>query len=1070
MSEQAQTGAVETIVASAGTGKTYSLVERIADQIQQGLEPDRLLATTFTKRAAAELQARIREKLIGRGRADLAAGLLAARLGTVNSVCGGLVSDFAFELGRSPAVDVIPESRQSAVFAEAATASFAACAGEISELAGRFGIGEEDYTSPHTGVTSRGWRDDVRRIVQVARINGFEPADLPASADRSVETLLALLPPQGAGETKAGLDAALEAAVRSASAQAEARRATLLKGTVNKDLPRLAEALACFDRGELLDWPRWAGLTKLGEVKADEALFYDVVAAARAHEAHPRLKEEIGRYVRALFTCAAQTMQAFCDFKAQRGYLDFVDQERLALEILQNDALAPQLREKIGAVFVDEFQDSSPIQIALFSALAQIAPRNAWVGDPKQSIFGFRDADPELTSQAWRGVSAAAGCEPTYLDTSRRLRPALGTFVNHAFEPNFTAMGLSRREICFAEHARTEPEGLPSPLAHWALQGSNKEKRANALAHGVDTLLRNRADWPLPNKDGQTMRPPRGGDVAILCRMSSAVEQTARALARRGLKAAVARKGLMTALEVEFVMAALRLTADSSDLLAAAELVRLCAGETDWLEAAFEDNPRQALLAHVPFTRELDAVRARGLLLTPSEALDAVIHAPGLLDVVRSWGDPEERLDRIEALRWRARTFEDEQRSARKPATLAGLCSWLADPEASQPLSRDPEAVHVLTYHSAKGLEWPVVVLTELESKGRDDPFGLHVEKTADPDWRNPLVGRWLRYWPWPYGGHEKGVGLEVTAPASAVGQAVRAAELAERTRLLYVGATRAKDYLILATTGQECCWLNELKDGLGACAVELRPDAIVACGENHKARSASFDEGLDSISPPAARALFGPSWPQTPAARLPLSLKPSAAGSTAALAVAETVALGPRIALLGDPDMQRVGEACHRFVAADSPRLTGEARLVLAERVLRRWGVPNLSAADMVTVGDRLRAFIQERFPGGVIRREWPLTAAEGEQLIEGRIDLMVEWEGQLVILDHKAFPGVMDPEGDRLKSFWGQAGLYARGLCAVHGARPVQIWLHQPIAGRMLRVEMTSETPPQASELEIG
>lgn len=1070
MSEQTQPGAVETIVASAGTGKTYSLVERIADQIEQGLEPDRLLATTFTKRAAAELQARIREKLIERGRPDLAAGLLAARLGTVNSVCGGLVSEFAFHLGRSPAVDVIPENRQGAVFAEAATLSFATCAEEISELAGGFGIGEEDYTSPVTGVTSRGWRDDVRRIVQTARINGLEPQDLPASAERSVETLLALLPSGAPGETADALDAALQAAVRAASGEAEARRSTLLKGTLNKDLPRLADALACFERGERLDWPRWVALTKLGETKADEALFYDVVAAAGAHARHPRLKDEIGRYVRALFGCAAQTMEAFSEFKAQRGYLDFVDQERLALDILRNEALAPQLREKIGAVFVDEFQDSSPIQIAIFSALAQLAPQNAWVGDPKQSIFGFRDADPELTSQAWRGINTATGGQLTYLDTSRRLRPGLGAFVNHAFEPNFTAMGLSHREICFAEHARTEPDGLPPPLAHWALQGSNKEKRANALAHGVDALLRSRPNWPLPNMDGQTTRLPRGEDVAILCRMSSTVEQTARALARRGLKTAVARKGLMSALEVEFVMAALRLTADSSDLLAAAELVRLCGGEGLWLEATFQENPNEALLAHVPFIAALEAIRGRGLLLTPSEALDAVIHAPGLLDIVRSWGDPEERLDRIEALRWRARTFEDEQRSARKPATLAGLCAWLADPEAAQPLSRDPEAVNVLTYHSAKGLEWPVVVLTELESKARDDPFGLHVEKTAEPDWRDPLAGRWLRYWPWPYGAHEKGVGLDISAPACAIGQAVRQAELAERTRLLYVGATRAKDYLVFAATGQERCWLNELGDGLGACAVDLRPDSVVACGHAHPARSATFDEGLDSIATPAPRTVFGPNWPVARAARLPLSLKPSAAASTATLAVAETVTLGPRIPLLGDADMQRVGEACHRFVAADSPRLGDAARLALAERVLRRWGVPNLAAADLVAIGDGLRDFVRDRFPGGVVRREWPVTAAEGDQLIEGRIDFVVDWEGQLIILDHKAFPGVVDPEGDRLKSFWGQADLYARGLLAVHGPRPVQIWLHQPIAGRVLRVEMSPETAPQAPALEAG
>jgi ATP-dependent helicase/nuclease subunit A len=94
-------GAVETIIASAGTGKTYTLAQRISAAILGGLRPDRLMATTFTKKAASELQARIREELIRQGRADAAAGLLTARMGTVNSVCGAIVSEFSLELGRS---------------------------------------------------------------------------------------------------------------------------------------------------------------------------------------------------------------------------------------------------------------------------------------------------------------------------------------------------------------------------------------------------------------------------------------------------------------------------------------------------------------------------------------------------------------------------------------------------------------------------------------------------------------------------------------------------------------------------------------------------------------------------------------------------------------------------------------------------------------------------------------------------------------------------------------------------------------------------------------------------------
>ena len=112
-------GSVTTIIASAGTGKTYTLVEEIQRAIIASLDPARLLATTFTKRAAGELMGRIRAALIAAGQPDRAAAMLAARVGTVNSVCGALVAEFALELGRSPLAEVVAEDREQAVFAQA---------------------------------------------------------------------------------------------------------------------------------------------------------------------------------------------------------------------------------------------------------------------------------------------------------------------------------------------------------------------------------------------------------------------------------------------------------------------------------------------------------------------------------------------------------------------------------------------------------------------------------------------------------------------------------------------------------------------------------------------------------------------------------------------------------------------------------------------------------------------------------------------------------------------------------------------------------------------------------------
>ena len=112
---------VDIVTASAGTGKTYTLTERIEKDILKGRDPARVVATTFTVKAAEELRERARGRLLSKGDAPNAIRLLGARIGTVNGVCGGLVKEFAFGLGLSPIVEVIDDDRSDAAFLKAAS-------------------------------------------------------------------------------------------------------------------------------------------------------------------------------------------------------------------------------------------------------------------------------------------------------------------------------------------------------------------------------------------------------------------------------------------------------------------------------------------------------------------------------------------------------------------------------------------------------------------------------------------------------------------------------------------------------------------------------------------------------------------------------------------------------------------------------------------------------------------------------------------------------------------------------------------------------------------------------------
>ena len=153
-----------------------------------------------------------------------------------------------------------------------------------------------------------------------------------------------------------------------------------------------------------------------------------------------------------------------------------------------------------------------------------------------------------------------------------------------------------------------------------------------------------------------------------------------------------------------------------------------------------------------------------------------------------------------------------------------------------------------------------------------------------------------------------------------------------------------------------------------------------------------------------------------------PLRLRPSSQSFAGTVRVAETVKLGARITLVGDADLQAVGEAFHRFFASDDPALSVSTRLAQAGAMLRRWAAPQVAPGDLVKSTDRLHAFLDQRYGEAARLREWPVHAAEELQVISGRIDLLVDAGGGFAVIDHKSFPGVMDLDDGRLRAFAGQ------------------------------------------------
>ena len=1045
---------VDIVVASAGTGKTFRLVEEIGAAIAAGAAPGSILATTFTNKAAAELVERARSKLIGQGQADQAASLLSARVGTVNSVFGRIVSDFAVNAGRSPVTDVIPEQRQGRVFAIAAESAIGRYARDMIPIAQRLDIND--------------WTDDVRQLAGLIRQNDIDSAQLDDHADRSFKGCIALFPPLS-DKTGDALDARLrEGLAATREALKNSNDTTQKTATVKQ---RVEEAVAVLESGRDLSWSWWARLAKLNPAKQSTDVVEPLVDAALKHAAHPKLHADLKSYIRGIYRTAADALALYAEYKDAHGLVDFIDQEHLALQLLDDAPVAERLRETLSRVFVDEFQDTSPIQLALFLKVSQVAQRSFWVGDPKQAIFGFRGTDPDLILRASRTIIPESAGRQETLPRSYRARPGLVDFTNRAFGPAFEALDFEPGGIRIQECHRGDGDGQTAPIEVWGIAGDTVADAMTVLAEKIRSVLDDAPAHPVEDTEMGTERAIRGSDVAVLCRTNAHAEAVADELAVSGVRVSIARPGLLETPEAVLAMAALRYLVDPGDTLAIAEIAHLYDDAKDqpsWFAHSLSEDGIGSLASELPVFAALDDRRAELAALTPPEALEVAITASGILDRIGAWHNALDRIGNLDALRAFAVQYVDEARTVRSAATAAGLVAWLGDSaglDNELPPTTDPDAVNVSSYHRAKGLEWPMVVLADLDKVWNPSAFGFNVESDGDFDVWRPLKDRWVRFWPWPYGKQAKNVHIDASILKTDEHRKAERRERAEAVRLLYVGMTRARDYLVLAPRdfgkkGLRMSWLDLLVDQ------EKQP--ILAF--SHTGSDLAVTAGGTTVPIPFSetRAVdreFRVEEPDTawrmPEAqeqreRPPYRIAPSALGPSAAASaeVVSRIELGTRIPIAGSPDMTALGEAVHAFLAFDRPGQDPDERRDRATATLARWGAGGLQPEHLVEMSDRFFAHLETAFPGMTIRAEVPVFGRRDGQRLAGRIDLLLTNGARAVVIDHKSYPGAFDTWEAKTLGYAAQLALYASVVRGAARSAEVETWVHMPVVGQLIQV----------------
>ena len=440
------------------------------------------------------------------------------------------------------------------------------------------------------------------------------------------------------------------------------------------------------------------------------------------------------------------------------------DLEGLALRLLENPKALGRVVERFPFVLLDEYQDTGPLQGRFFQGLEEAGARVVAVGDPKQSIYLFRNARVEVFREALKRAE-----EVRRLTTTYRHARAVAAFLNR-FSALFGEEGVE------VETARPE-EGRVE--VHWVVGEGDLEAKRRAEAHLLlDRLMALR-------DEGYAF-----SEMAVLVRSRNSLPPLEAAFRARGVPYALGRgRSFFTRPEVRDLYHALRLSLLEGPPGPEERLALLAFLRGPWVGLDLSE-VEEALKAQDPIPLLPEEVQRKLLELRQLAGLPP-------LEALKRLARDEVFLRRLSP---RARANVDTLlllAAMERFPDLEALLEWLRlraeDPEAAE-LPEGEEGVQVLTVHAAKGLEWPVVALFDL-SRGEN------------PREEDLLVG---------LGGE---VALRGTPAYQEVRGALRKAQEEEALRLLYVALSRAKDVLLLtgSATGRPGPWVRAMERlGLG--------------------------------------------------------------------------------------------------------------------------------------------------------------------------------------------------------------------------------------------------------------
>jgi ATP-dependent helicase/nuclease subunit A len=1088
------------VEAAAGTGKTTLLVDRMLGLVtEKKASPDDIVAITFTERAAAELKARFQRRLAdhlakasGADEAYVEAalrGLERMQITTIHSFCTTLLKERPVEAGVDPNFEVADELRSSLI-----------ARGVWDEWLGRHMDGDDPVLRQAVllGVTL----DHMHALGEAMRADRDVLDCLPEAMD--IDSDLKVF----TGELHKGIRELSAISEEGCSNHSDRAWQTISNiSQCHRELPGIKnkQNLEAFILNRLT-FPSPGRLGNKANWSPCEVL--DTVRERLEHlrEVHSKLTHKISH--NALASLAGRLLdyvRAYDQAKREQGLLDFQDLLIHAHAMLKDHPDATHyFRRRYRYLLVDEFQDTDPLQaeiIFLLSGRQGDTVRN-WdavrpepgrvflVGDPKQSIYRFRRADIEMYAAA---RSKLGKRHTLTIHENFRCVPSIVAAVNSVFEdliksPDDGDYQPDYVPLHFGRDTSTLPpkHGVillhPPPEMKDSMVSVDRRRtyESRCIAAFIKELVEKHR-WKIWDKESRCLRQVMLKDVAVLMRTNTGLGYLEDALRLYGVSYRVlGGKHFYVRQEVQQLLAVLRAIDNPYDKIAIVAALRspffgisdedlflyhARGGRFDYLKAGDTANTLDMLKRSLCSSSDLESIGADrkidymfGLLkhfhsIRNDISLDALLRRlyeetkTSLIYLLKPNG--EQRVANVLKVADTARALHE-----RGICTLRGVVKWLSEREAekaeeSEAMTVEPgdDFVRLLTVHKAKGLEFPVVILSDLAAT-----------RTASERF---IVDRRNRDIAVRIGSKESGL---CTQNYMALEEYERRRSEAEERRLLYVAMTRARDLLIVPAywaskreldregrpkAGSLLSYLTDKTPGPEAIAHGKHADSMMIYDVS--------DLDLEPEEPPPFRV---PVAPPKPEPEIPESIRAEldypcrrrsqisawAEGARPLLVVTEDLVSGTTVYRAeGASRGTEFGRLVHRLLEVIDWQEPGQLEAI-AYGEAHATGVPeNMVGAATAMVRKTLASDLAKRvIHSECYFREVPFAFKQNGNIVEGRIDVVFREDDDITVIDFKTDRVTRGSIKSKVEDYRPQTETYARAVQAGFGRLPREVILY--------------------------